>query len=91
MRTEPPPATRPANMITDHTLDRWEKGTAAQRIAAAIATKIRDGAWEQYQALPATEYIAAQHDVSLRTAGRAKKLLLDAGILGRDGRTWYVA
>jgi DNA-binding GntR family transcriptional regulator len=90
MRAQPPPA-RPTNTITDQTLDQWKTGTAAQRIAADIVAKISDGTWERYQALPATEYSAAQHDVSLRTAGKARKLLLDAGILGRDGLTWYVA
>jgi DNA-binding GntR family transcriptional regulator len=77
--------------ITGQTLDQWKSGTAAQRVAADIAGKISSGAWVRWRELPPADFLAAQHDVSSRTASRARKLLLDGGLLGRDGRIWYVA
>lgn len=77
--------------ITEQTLDQWKTGTAAQRVAADIAQKISGGAWERFHVLPPAEHMASQHDVSSRTVSRARKLLLDGGMLGRDGRFWYVA
>lgn len=79
------------SMINEQTLAQWKTGTAAQRIAADIASSISGGTWERYQELPPTEYTASQHDVSPRTASRARKLLLDAGMLGRTGSMWFVA
>ena len=77
--------------ITDQTLNKWKTGTAAQRVAADIVSEITRRAWERYHELPPTEYTASQHDVSPRTASRAKKLLLDMGMLGKTGHVWYVA
>ncbi|MGH3167631.1 MAG: hypothetical protein ACRDN0_17295 [Trebonia sp.] len=77
--------------ITDQTLSQWKTGTAAQRIAADIASRISGSAWERFEELPPTEDTASQHDVSPRTASRARKLLLDAGVLGRTGSVWFVA
>jgi DNA-binding GntR family transcriptional regulator len=77
--------------ITEQTLDQWKTGTAAQRVAADIASKISSGAWERFRELPPAEHLASQHDVSSRTVSRARKLLLDGGMLGRDASIWYVA
>lgn len=40
--------------ITDQALAQWRTGTAAQRIAADIASRISGGMWERYQELPPT-------------------------------------
>lgn len=90
MPAQPPPATPPANTTTA-TPDQWKNGTAAQRIAADMASRISDGTWKQYQELPPAEYTASQHGVSPRTASRAGKLLLDIGIVCKDGHAWYAA
>ncbi|MGD9530039.1 MAG: tyrosine-type recombinase/integrase [Pseudonocardia sp.] len=65
---------------------RQEPRYPYERVAAAVAQRIDDGELEPGDLAPATADLAAEHDVSFATAGRAVALLKEWGLLAAVGR-----
>jgi DNA-binding GntR family transcriptional regulator len=79
--------------LSDREIGAWAADRAVvMRIAADLATRITSGTLERYSDLPSSSELAVQWDTATRTVSRAKRLLLDRGLIkkARDG-SYYVA
>lgn len=78
--------------LADEEISAWSQSTSVRlRIAARLAREIRDGKYDDWRPLPAAFYLAAEYDVSLRTACRAKALLAARGMISRHGPCHYAS
>jgi GntR family transcriptional regulator len=65
----------------DHHVPPRPRVPEYQRIAAELRAKIERGDYARDVALPSATALAAEYDVSPRTAHRAVRILVDQGVL----------
>lgn len=74
------------------TIRAWANSrSAAKRIAADLALKIKAGRIERYSDLPSTESLAAEWEVSADTVLRAKRALAGHKLARVEGGRYIVA
>lgn len=69
----------------------WQRGNAAEQIAADLASQITNGNLSKWDSLPLNRTLADKHNVSERTISKAKRLLGNHGMLTLVDRRYYVA
>lgn len=81
-----------AEMLTDDEIHEWAcDSSVAKNIAADLATSIRHGTLPRWHDLPDNTKLASDYSTSLRTVGRAKRLLADRGLIEKAGSHYFVA
>jgi DNA-binding GntR family transcriptional regulator len=69
----------------------WQRGNAAEQIAADLASQINCGSLSKWDSLPLNRTLADKHNVSERTISKAKRILGRHGMLTLIDRRYYVA
>jgi DNA-binding GntR family transcriptional regulator len=78
--------------LTDSDIRQWSTDRSIARIIAAdLASSINMGLLTRWNDLPDNARLADEYGTSARTAGRAKRLLADHGLLIKAGGRYYVA
>jgi DNA-binding GntR family transcriptional regulator len=79
-----------ADSLTDEEILAWERDQRrAVRIAGALAREIRKR-YAEGQLLPSNRELAERMEASAETVGEAKALLVERGIIKRDGNHHFV-
>ena len=78
--------------VPEKELTEWAESRRTDlRIAAALARQITEQGWRSWHPVPVNSELARVWDCSPDTAGRAKRLLRERGVLVYESRTYYVA
>jgi DNA-binding GntR family transcriptional regulator len=79
-------------VMDENQIKQWAASPhATQQIAAEFARKIASGQLARWDELPRNAETADDYGVSIRTVGRAKKLLADQAIITKAGGVYVVA
>ena len=78
--------------LSDQQILEWAHDrSVAKNIAADLATKIGNGALRTWDELPGDIELGDKWETSPRTAGRAKRLLVDSGLVRLSNGRYCVA
>jgi DNA-binding GntR family transcriptional regulator len=82
--------TRMTSPLTDVEIEAWTRDPRlAVRTAARLARKVRG--YHQGRLVPANAELAREWEISESTAGRAKALLAERGVIKKDSNWYYTA
>jgi DNA-binding GntR family transcriptional regulator len=85
-------ATARPEPLTDIEIDKWAADPKpSYQVAAGIARAIRSGKLEPGAAIDSNQMLAGRHDCSRTAAGNGKALLVERGMLRKEGQFYVVA